>query len=46
MEPIEEAAKIPVWQIVLAGLGSFVVTFLIAKIITTKIIRKKLEEDL
>lgn len=47
MEPAEEPGlQIPTWQIVLYGIGSFVIAFIITKIITTKIVRKKLEEDL
>ena len=44
--PMEEETQISTWQIVLCGFGSFLITFIITKIITTKIIRKKLEEDL
>lgn len=44
--PMEEEIDIPVWQIVLAGIGSFLVVFIITKMITTKIIRKKLEDEI
>jgi len=44
--PMEEEIDIPVWQIVLAGISSFLVVFIIAKMITTKIIRKKLEDEI
>ena len=46
IEQPEQTEDIPVWQIVLYGIGSFLITFIITKIITTKIIRKKLEEEL
>lgn len=46
VEQPEQPEDIPVWQIVLYGIGSFLITFIITKIITTKIIRKKLEEEL
>ena len=46
IEQLEQSEDIPVWQIVLYGIGSFLITFIITKTITTKIIRKKLEEEL
>ena len=43
-EPIEE--NLTWWQIALYGFGSFLITFIITKIITTKIVRKKLEDEI
>ena len=45
MNEIEEDSR-PVWQYIAWGIGSFLVCFILAKIITTKIVRKKLEEDI
>ena len=45
-EPIEEEVQMSWWQIALCGFGSFLVTFIIVKIITTKIVRKKLEDEI
>ena len=44
-EPAEEE-KMVWWQIALCGFGSFIITFIITKIITTKIVRKKLEDEI
>ena len=44
--PTEQEVVIPVWQIVLYGLGTFIVVFFVTKMITTKIIRKKLEDEI
>lgn len=44
-EPILEE-KMEWWQIALCGFGSFLVTFIITKIITVKIVRKKLEDEI
>ncbi|MBR6253263.1 MAG: hypothetical protein IKR04_05470 [Clostridia bacterium] len=41
-----EGPKFEAWQIVLAGIGSFVVVFIVTKFITKKIILKKFEKDL
>lgn len=46
MPIVEDEFTMPVWQIVLIGIGSFLVSFIITKMITTKIIRKKLEDEL
>ena len=46
MEPIEIEEPIETWVIVLSGFGSFIVMFIISKIITTKIVRKKLEDEI
>ena len=42
----EEVKTYTWWQIALYGFGSFIVTFIIVKIITTKIVRKKLEDEI
>lgn len=42
----EKNNVLSVWQYIGIGFGSFIVSFLIAKIITTKIIRKKLEDEI
>ena len=44
--PTEEVKTYTWWQIALYGFGSFIVTFIIVKIITTKIVRKKLEDEI
>lgn len=44
--PMDEGTQISAWQIILSGIGAFLVTFIITKIITTKIIRRKLEDEL
>ena len=44
--PMEEDINIPIWQIILIGFGSFLIVFIITKMITTKIIRKKLEDEI
>lgn len=44
-EPIQEESM-KWWQIALCGLGSFLVAFIIAKMITAKIVRKKLEDEI
>lgn len=41
-----EGKEVAIWVIVLSGLGVFIVVFLITKMITTKIIRKKLEDEI
>lgn len=46
LEPVEEGIHFETWQIVLAGIGAFLVTFIIIRMITKKIIMKKFEEDL
>ncbi|MBQ8299805.1 MAG: hypothetical protein IJX99_08155 [Clostridia bacterium] len=46
MEPLETKEPIETWVIVLSGLGSFMITFIISKLITTKIVRKKLEDEI
>ncbi len=43
-EPIEEPFN--VWMGVGVGIGSFLIAFFVTKIITTKIIRKKLEDEI
>ena len=43
---VDVEESIPAWQIALYGFGTFIVVFFITKIITTKIIRGKLEEEL
>lgn len=45
-EPTEPEVVIPVWQIILYGLGTFLVVFFVTKMITTKIVRRKLEDEL
>ena len=45
-EPIEEEVQMSWWQIALCGFGSFLVSFIITKIITAKIVRKKLEDEI
>lgn len=44
MGDIEETLNI--WAVIGAGVGSFLVAFIITKIITTKIVRKKLEDEI
>lgn len=44
--PTEEVKTYTWWQIALYGFGSFIVTVIIVKIITTKIVRKKLEDEI
>ena len=44
--PEEEVIHFETWQIVLAGIGSFVVMFIVTKFITKKIILKRFEKDL
>ncbi len=44
--PVEEENPIATWIIVVSGIGTFFVTFIITKIIVTKIVRRKLEQDL
>ncbi len=46
MPPVETEEPVETWIIVVSGIGSFLVFFIITKVITTKIVRKKLEEDL
>ena len=41
-----EQKPMSTWVIVLVGIGSFVITFLISKMITTKMIRKKLDDEI
>lgn len=43
---VEPETQIPGWQIALYGFGTFIVLFFVTKIITTKIIRKRLEDEL
>ena len=45
-EPQEEGKNFETWQIILAGIGAFLVTMVISRIITKKIILKKFEEDI
>lgn len=42
----EPEKEIATWIIVVSGIGSFLVTFIITKMITTKIVRKKLEDEI
>ncbi len=45
--PIEENQnQVGVWTIILWGAGTLVVSFFVTKLITTKIIRKKLEDEI
>ena len=47
--PVEdetEETKFEVWQIILAGIGAFLVLFVVARFITKKIILKKFEDEL
>lgn len=44
--PQAESKTYTWWQIALYGFGTFLVTFIIVKIITTKIVRKKLEDEI
>ncbi len=45
--PIEEAEEpVATWIIVVSGIGAFLVMFIITKAITTKIVRKKLEDEI
>lgn len=47
MEPIESPEEpLNIWAVVGAGIGSFLIAFIITKIITTKIVRKKLEDEI
>lgn len=47
MEPIELPDEpLNIWAVVGAGIGSFLIAFIITKIITTKIVRKKLEDEI
>lgn len=43
-EPTEEPLNI--WYVIGIGFGSFLISFIITKMITTKIIRKKLEDEI
>lgn len=43
-EPVQEPLNI--WYVIGIGFGSFLVSFIITKMITTKIIRKKLEDEI
>ncbi len=45
-EPVEEPTIFETWQIVLAGFGSLLVSFIVARFITKKIILKKFEDEL
>ncbi len=45
-EPMETEEPFNVWLGVGVGFGSFLIAFFVAKIITTKIIRKKLEDEI
>lgn len=46
-EPMGEAKEpLNIWVVIGAGVGSFLVVFIITKIITTKIVRKKLEDEI
>lgn len=38
--------QLNIWAVIGAGVGSFLVAFIITKIITTKIVRKKLEDEI
>ncbi len=44
VEPTEEPLNI--WMLIGIGFGSFLVSFIITKIITTKIVRKRLEDEI
>ncbi len=44
--PSEEEQSFEVWQIILAGIGAFLVLFIVSRLITKKIILKKFEEEL
>ena len=44
VEPVKEPVN--VWYAIGMGFGSFLVAFIITKIITTKIVRKKLEDEI
>ena len=44
--PTETEEKIPTWVIIVSGIGTLVVTYFITRIITTKIVRKKLEDEI
>lgn len=46
VEPMEEEEVVSTWTIVGYGFGAFLITFFITKIITTKIVRKKLEDEI
>ena len=42
----EPEETIETWVIVVSGIGSFLVSFIITKMITTKIVRKRLEDEI
>lgn len=42
----EEENKIATWVIVVSGIGTLLVTYIVTRIITTKIVRKKLEDEI
>lgn len=44
VEPTEEPLNI--WMLIGIGFGSFLVSFIITKVITTKIVRKRLEDEI
>jgi hypothetical protein len=44
--PTEPEEKIPTWIIIVSGIGTLIVTYFITRIITTKIVRKKLEDEI
>lgn len=47
IDQIEETEKpLNIWFVIGVGIGSFLVSFIITKIVTTKIVRKKLEDEI
>lgn len=45
-EPTETVEKVGIGKIILYGIGTFLISFIIVKIIATKVIRKKLEDEI
>ena len=43
---VETEEPIETWIIVVSGIGAFLVTFFLTKVITTKIVRKRLEDEI
>lgn len=46
IEPMPSEEELATWKIVLSGIGAFIGTFILSKMITTKIVRKKLEDEI
>lgn len=46
MIEMPEEEKVETWVIVVSGIGAFIVAYFITRIITTKVVRKKLEDEI